>query len=460
MKPLGPKQHRELHRELHRDVGGVRDTRPVREARDVPATTTTATTTAPVDAGALKNVLGGEKVTSTKLEAPPLPSRRLPNLREAIADASVTPLQPGDVVKVPPEIIEKLKGAKRVLVVSHVPPDGDCVGSALGLAQALKALGKDAVAVVDDDLPAQSRAIDAGGDVEKLADVVRKNGGDVATAMASFDCVVIVDVASAARVGGVGDALAYAKNVVVIDHHEVPADHEVLGLSPGATLTTWIDPQADAAAVLVAGVAAHLAPGNAAPFAAAKHALAMAMYTDTLGFKAPGADMKTLRLFKGVVGDVNALAAAEQQLSPQLPAKALALLDGIAARVNKKTRVPTLVVTHDTLQAALSAAHESDPRANIQDVRGHLAERIDALRDKHGAAVLLIDEGALVRVSLRSGDDGFARDTALTLGGGGHPHSAATVFPNTSIDDAVVKVTKALEAQVLQKTAQLRLGRS
>ena len=42
---------------------------------------------------------------------------------------------------------------QRVVIVSHVDPDGDTIGSSLGLAWALRALGLDVVLVCQDPIP-------------------------------------------------------------------------------------------------------------------------------------------------------------------------------------------------------------------------------------------------------------------------------------------------------------------
>ncbi len=41
------------------------------------------------------------------------------------------------------KIIETIRDSRTICIVGHVRPDGDCIGSQLGLALALKADGKD-----------------------------------------------------------------------------------------------------------------------------------------------------------------------------------------------------------------------------------------------------------------------------------------------------------------------------
>lgn len=374
---------------------------------------------------------------------PAIAPRRLPDLDAAIADPTITPLSPASVA-VPDDVMAVIRSAKRVLVIGHIPPDGDCVGSAAGLAAALRAAGKEAFAVVDDQLPASSRAI-AGGGVDRAA----AHDGE------AFDLVIVVDVAAAARIGGAARFVAAADNVLVIDHHEGGPTRAGLGLAATARLTTWNDPHADAAAVLIAGVAARLDDTGVA-FAAAKRELASAMYTDTLAFKAPGARLETLRLFKGVVDTVDALHALRAALQPPLHAEVVAVLADAHPVIG--VQGAAVVVDQTTWNRAIDVAASVDPAIVLQDLRGHLADRLDGLRDAHGFAALAIDEGTGVRVSLRSLADGPAHDVAIALGGGGHGRAAAS-FMTATLDETLQRLGTATKQMHLAREAKLRSGR-
>ena len=49
----------------------------------------------------------------------------------------------------PVEVIERIEGAKRILIYGHLRPDGDSLGSMIALAHTLSALGKKAVGIVE-----------------------------------------------------------------------------------------------------------------------------------------------------------------------------------------------------------------------------------------------------------------------------------------------------------------------
>src|SRR6187431_999326 len=49
----------------------------------------------------------------------------------------------------PADLLETIRKGRRFVVVSHQRPDGDAIGSAMAMALALRATGKDATVVTD-----------------------------------------------------------------------------------------------------------------------------------------------------------------------------------------------------------------------------------------------------------------------------------------------------------------------
>ena len=57
-------------------------------------------------------------------------------------------------------IIEYIKGSNDFVVTSHISPDGDNIGSTLGIYYTLKNLGKNVYYVLDDNIPLNLRFLD------------------------------------------------------------------------------------------------------------------------------------------------------------------------------------------------------------------------------------------------------------------------------------------------------------
>ena len=102
-------------------------------------------------------------------------------------------------------ICEALLRYRRIVVTSHLRPDGDAIGSSLALAWALRELGIDARVVHHDRPPAQLADFPGTADIEV---------GD--TIPAGTEAVVVLECGDLARTGLAGfDALP----VINIDHH-------------------------------------------------------------------------------------------------------------------------------------------------------------------------------------------------------------------------------------------------
>ena len=105
------------------------------------------------------------------------------------------------------EAAEKLMAAEKLLITAHINPDGDAVGSTLGLAAFLRSKGKEAVVMIDDKLPKNLAFLPG------YADIVRPEHGMTSDA----ELLVILDT-SLDRIGAVAD-VAKGLPVLNIDHH-------------------------------------------------------------------------------------------------------------------------------------------------------------------------------------------------------------------------------------------------
>ncbi|HAY61883.1 MAG TPA: DHH family phosphoesterase, partial [Acidaminococcaceae bacterium] len=89
------------------------------------------------------------------------------------------------------EMAGLLKKAQKLVLVSHISPDGDTLGSALALARALRSLGKEVILNVDDDLPDVYRFLPGIDDFRRFD----------ASESVPADLLVIIDASSADRAG-------------------------------------------------------------------------------------------------------------------------------------------------------------------------------------------------------------------------------------------------------------------
>ena len=105
-------------------------------------------------------------------------------------------------------IIEQIRASKSFCIVGHVRPDGDCIGSQVALALALKNEGKTVSCWNEDSVPDKLAFLDPDHLLEKP-----KSG-------LKFDCVIAADCASFERLGKCGAAIKDRKLLINIDHHQ------------------------------------------------------------------------------------------------------------------------------------------------------------------------------------------------------------------------------------------------
>tara|TARA_R110002020_G_scaffold197655_2_gene398754 strand:+ start:372 stop:1397 length:1026 start_codon:yes stop_codon:yes gene_type:complete len=124
------------------------------------------------------------------------------------------------------EAVQKLlTSPKKVVIVGHKNPDGDAVGSCLGLSFFLKSSGHNTTVVMPNDFPDFLKWLPGCENIIIYEKVVQKTGEIFDNA----DLIFTLDFNSLDRVGGELQAVlenATAK-FVMIDHHQQPADYAV-----------------------------------------------------------------------------------------------------------------------------------------------------------------------------------------------------------------------------------------
>jgi bifunctional oligoribonuclease and PAP phosphatase NrnA len=133
------------------------------------------------------------------------------------------------------DIASQLRAARRIGLVSHVRPDGDALGSLLGLAQSLALAGKDVIALNQDGVP-WHLAFMPGSETIVRPDLANPEVLDI-------DLAVVLDTATQERMGDAcAKALSAAQTMIVIDHHDT---------NPGYGQLNYIDNNAPAVGEIV-----------------------------------------------------------------------------------------------------------------------------------------------------------------------------------------------------------------
>jgi len=284
---------------------------------------------------------------------------------------------------------------ERFVVTAHHNPDGDAIGSMLGLARALRAAGQDVVLAHPDPEPVPS----------DLAFLVAGDEGIAPAPPADLGerVLVAVDCASEQRLWH-EPVHEGARLVVNIDHHQDNTRFGDLNL---------IDPLASSTAEVIAGVIAEAGWPLTAAVAAP---LYVGLITDTGRFGYSNTGAEAHRLAAALIEAGVDPAEMSRRLYDEQPLDRL-LLTGRAlerARPLAGGRMLGAVLTRDDF----AAAGGDDTEGIVEAMRGVRGVRAAAFVREAGP------DGAW-RVSLRSADPAVdVSEIARQEGGGGHRQAA------------------------------------
>ena len=290
----------------------------------------------------------------------------------------------------PAALLDRIRAGRRFLVSSHQRPDGDAIGSAVAMALALEALGKEATVVLDAVPPAFLQPFPAVDRIRIAADA-----GD------AVDAAIIMECSSLERTGVAGLDRSPVLNV---DHH------------PGNTgygTVNWVDESAAACGEMVFTLIDAL--GVALTPAMATHVY-LAVLTDTGSFHFSHISPRTFEIARRSV---------EAGADPTWIARTHYDSNSLA-----RVRIFGAVLNAMSIQAGGRAALLTITRRTMADLGG-TSDDLEGLinfpltvKDIQAVAFFKeVDDGEW-RVSLRSKGGVDIGAIARRYGGGGHRNAA------------------------------------
>lgn len=311
-------------------------------------------------------------------------------------------------------IRQALAGAQRILVVSHIRPDGDAIGALLGLGLALQGAGKDVQMVLADGLPANFRFLEGSQQVQNRV-------------TAPFDLLCVVDCSDPQRMGNL-----FSETVTV----DINIDHHVTNLNFGRV--NLVDTKAVSTTEIIADLLTAL---EITISPAAASALLVGLITDTIGFRVPSITAKALRL----AGDLMEKGADLSDLYYRtLVARSFEAARYWGLGLSKLERQGRLAWTELTLADRQKANYPGRDDADITNILGAL-EGVDI------ALLFLEQPDQRVKVSWRAKAGYDVSQLAASFGGGGHPAAAGADIPGT---------LPQVRQMVLEKTRPLLNGKN
>ena len=319
-------------------------------------------------------------------------------------------------------VADLLRNGSRFLLTGHRNPDGDALGSALGLGQALAAQGKAARVVMRDPW---SYAYDGMPGIRTV---------EVAEALppdwpAAYDAVLVMECPESDRTGWPN---LFAGKVVNVDHHPGNARYGALNL---------VDLEAAAVGAMIADLL-DLLQWPLTPDAATN--LWVSLVSDTGSFRYSNTTPRALALGARLVAAGARPGPVNEFLFEAAPMSALrleALVLGTLA-LHAGGAVATIELPRRFF--AESGAGEADTEGLVNRARGVLGVK--------AAALLREGEDGEVRCSLRSKGGVDVRSVAVAHGGGGHRNAAGCRLPGT-LESVRAALVPELAAAVAAETA-------
>jgi len=323
-------------------------------------------------------------------------------------------------IKVPELLLNYIKNSEKIMLFTHVRPDGDALGSLFGLSAILHEMGKDVVCCVEKEIPPvyaflpQSSPLIIGS--EELQNTVF-NPDDYLG--------ISLDAGDLPRLGEFADIYLQLTRTFAIDHHK---SHEPFGDG------RWVEAGVSSTGELVFELAGEL--GAHINLAAATN-LYVAIVTDTGGFRYECTGPRT----HAVAGELIACGVRPEVVGMLLydnwSVERLQLLRLVLSTLDVSGcgQIASVYVDQDML---------NESGGTMEDTDGF----VDYLRSigTVKVAIFIKDNGnGVISISLRAKGECDVAVIAQKFGGGGHRNAAGFRLSELTVKEARIQVVEALE---------------
>lgn len=285
--------------------------------------------------------------------------------------------------------------AKSIVITAHVNPDGDAIGSCLGMMHYLRGIGKDVRVLIDDEIPKNFFILPGASDISRPL--------ELGSEQEAVDILLVLD-ANLERVGTVKEKVS-AKLVLNIDHH-VTND-----LSCQAV---YLDSDSAATAEIIYQLLKEMQ-------AEITKEIAMAVYTgiatDTGFFRFPSTTPFTMR----AAAELMECGAEPGSISEAVEAKPFARIVQMARAVERAE------LFYDGKVAGIFLDHAA---AEKFDSTEGLIDALRAVEESDISLLLKWKDEKVFRVSMRSKNTDVSR-IAAGFSGGGHERAAGCTLRMT-----------------------------
>jgi phosphoesterase RecJ-like protein len=306
------------------------------------------------------------------------------------------------MTRISSKLLRLIKENQRFLIVTHLNPEGDAIGSSLGLAMGLKKMGKAVYLLDRDPVPETLRFLPA-------SELFRRKPPDDTP-----DVLILIDCNTIERTGFTS---LKAGDTIIIDHHG-PEQEVSRAVRSGKISGALISTTASATGELVYRLLLTLGVPIDKDIATNLYASIM---VDTGGFKYSNTTSRSLRIASKLVEAGAEPWRIAREVYENIPYRAMRLLSLSFSTLQKKDGVAYITVTRDMFKRTGTTAQDTE-------------NFVEYARWISGVEVALLfreEDGGIIKVSLRSKGRIDVSEIARAFGGGGHAPAAGCRIKGT-----------------------------
>jgi bifunctional oligoribonuclease and PAP phosphatase NrnA len=288
------------------------------------------------------------------------------------------------------QVVELIEAKRRFAITSHIRPDGDSLGSSLGLYWLLRALDKDAEVIMRDPVPHAYQQLPGAGDVRVTP-----------TVDPSYHAVFVIECSDITRPGLIDLEKQF---VVNIDHHSTTALFGSIN---------WIDSTASAVGEMIYNLCKATGVRVTKEIAECVYT---ALITDTGSFHYSNTTERTFKVASELVRTGVKPAKTAEAVFASYPWSRIELMGAVlsTARRDDSGRVACMRQSLEMQHSAQASDEDADGFVNYPLTVGEV----------EAVALLKECEPGVYRTSLRSKGDVNVAKVAERFGGGGHRNAA------------------------------------
>lgn len=311
------------------------------------------------------------------------------------------------------DFLERIRGARSILISTHLNPDGDALGSALALSHYLDQLDVEHEVLCNNLAPYN---------LEFLPGVKRVK----LESKKSHDLAIVLDLDSLDRLGKIADPVRDCQSIILIDHHiphEEPGDLRIVDVKSPATALIL--------ARLLFSLNAKITPKIAT-------CLLTGIITDTGSFRYRNTTPESLEISAKLLAHGGDMALINEEVYQKKPLESVLLLQKCLDNMKLVSNGRIAYSVLSTADYEASGALESHSEGLVNEMMFIRTTEIAALIRQPGPE-------KRVRASVRSRSNIDVAEAVRAFGGGGHKNAAGCVF-EVDIEEAEFMLVEALQA--------------